>query len=245
MSVAARGDSISFNQIHRGCGSRIKQVLYCAKEDRPITRDEIEKGYEFEKDQFVTFKDEEIKGVAPKTHRTMEIVEFVKADSVDPVYFESSYYLAPEDGGAKAYSLLFAGMKKSGYYGVAKLSMHNREHIVILRPCGRGLMLHTMYYRNEVRASDEFQADPSLVADKELALAGMLIESLAGDFTPDKYSDTYRANLEAMIAKKVDINLVPSTNHKLIDIGAVLEQSIAQRKPATKHGELPARKKRA
>src|SRR5215475_738546 len=116
---AARGDSISFNQLHKEDNSRIKQVIYCQAEDKPIPRSEIVKGYEYEKGKYVVVEDEEIRKVAPKTAKVMEIQEFVKADDVDPVYLESSYYMAPEEGGEKPYSLLFAALKETKYYGIA------------------------------------------------------------------------------------------------------------------------------
>ncbi len=130
---AARSESISFNQLHKHDGSRVKQVLYCQLEDKPIPRSEIVKGYEYEKDHYVVIEDEEVKKVAPASAKVMEILEFVKNDQVDPIYLETSYYMAPDEAGEKPYALLFEALKKTGYAGVAKIAMHNREHIVILR----------------------------------------------------------------------------------------------------------------
>lgn len=235
LSVAARGESISFNQLHKPDGSRIKLVTYCQKEDKPIPRSEIVKGFEYEKDHYVVIDDEEIKKVAPKTAKVMEILEFVKGGDVDPVYLESSYYMAPEEGGAKPYALLFEAMKETGYYAIAKIAMHNREHIVVLRPAHNGLMLHTMYYRSEIRSAEEFHSDKSLLKDKELALARHLIESLAGDFEPQKYTDTYRENIEKMIQAKIEGHKVvetPSTHiAPVIDIMEALRKSLEQKKP--------------
>ena len=126
--------------------------------------------------------DEDIKKVAPKTAKVMEILEFVKADQVDPIYLESSYYVAPDEGGEKAYALLFTALKDSGYYGVAKVAMHNREHIIVLRPGAKGILSHTMYYQDEIRQVEEFRTDTSLVKEKELAMAKMLISSLEDEF---------------------------------------------------------------
>src|SRR6195256_5486076 len=140
---AARSESVGFNQLHKHDNSRVKQVIYCQAEDKPIPRSEIVKGYEYEKDHYVVIEDEDIKKVAPKTAKVMEILEFVETKDVDPVYLESSYYMAPDGGGEKAYALLFEALRKSGYSGVAKIAMHNREHIVILRPGQRGILLHT------------------------------------------------------------------------------------------------------
>src|SRR6202521_5200983 len=116
---AARGESISFNQLHKSDNSRIKQVIYCAAEDKPIPRSEIVKGYEYEKDRYVVIEDEDIKKMAPSTAKVMEILEFVKGTEVDPVYYESSYYIAPDDAGEKPYALLFNTLKQTGYVGVA------------------------------------------------------------------------------------------------------------------------------
>src|SRR5438270_1781754 len=200
---AARSETISFNLLHKEDHSRIKQVTYCQLEDKPIQRSDTVKGYEYEKDHYVVVEDEDIKKVAPKTAKVMEILEFVKSKDVDPVYLESSYYMAPDAGGEKAYALLFEALRKSGYSGVAKIAMHNREHIVILRPGQRGILLHTMYFTNEIRQVDEFRTDLDLVKEKELALAGTLIEALSAKFEPDKYKDTYRENLMSMIQTKI------------------------------------------
>lgn len=234
---AARGESVSFNQLHRTDGSRIKQVIYCQAEDKPIPRSEIVKGYEYEKDHYVVIDDEDIKKVAPPTAKVMEILEFVKADEVDPIYFETSYYLAPDEAGERPYALLFDALKRTGYVGVAKIAMHNREHIVILRPGPQGVLLHTMYYSHEIRKVDEFRTDLSLVKDKERALATSLIEALAAEFQPEKYTDQYRENLLQLIeAKKAGQEVVATPEPqaaKVIDILDALKQSLAlAKKPA-------------
>lgn len=233
--TAARSETISFNQLHKVDGSRIKQMVYCQAEDKPISRDEIVKGYEYEKGKYVVVDDEEIKKVAPKTAKVMEIQEFVKAKDVDPVFLDSSYYMAPDDGGEKPYSLLFEAMKDTGYYAVAKIAMHSREHVVIVRPGQRGMVLHTMYYADEVRRSEEFRTDATTVKEKELALAKMLVESLAGDFEPEKYKDTYRENLRKMIEAKIEGHKVVETPAPhiapVIDIMEALRKSLEDRKP--------------
>src|SRR5438132_8687868 len=143
---AARSETVSFNPLHKHDNSRVKQVIYCQAEDKPIQRSEIVKGYEYEKDKYVVIDDEDIKRVAPKTAKTMEILEFVKSADVDPIYFESSYYMAPDEAGEKPYALLFEALKQTGFCALAKITMHNREYTVFLRPKEGGLMLHTMYY---------------------------------------------------------------------------------------------------
>jgi DNA end-binding protein Ku len=232
---AARGETVSFNQLHRSDHSRVKQVLYCQAEDKPISRSDIVKGYEYEKDKYVVVEDEEIKKVAPKTAKTMEVLEFVKADEVDPIFLESSYYLAPDEGGEKPYALLFEALRQSDYYGVAKIAMHNREHIVILRPGAKGILLHTMYYPDEIRQVEEFRTDTSTVKPKELELAKTLVASLEATFEPEKYKDDYRENLMAMIQAKIEGKEVVASAepvHKapVIDILEALKMSIAEGK---------------
>jgi DNA end-binding protein Ku len=251
---AARSETISFNLLHKDDHSRIRQVTYCQIEDKPISRSETVKGYEYEKDHYVVIDDEDIRKAAPRTAKVMEILEFVKADQVDPVYLESSYYVAPDEGGEKAYALLFTALKDSGYYGVAKVAMHNREHIIVLRPGAKGILSHTMYYQDEIRQVEEFRTDTSLVKEKELAMAKMLISSLEENFEPQKYHDSYRDNLKKMIEDKIEgrnvVETPPEHFAPVIDIMEALKKSLAQkRKPvavATETGEMEAApKKRA
>jgi DNA end-binding protein Ku len=234
---AARSETISFNLLHKDDHSRIRQVTYCQLEDKPISRAETVKGYEYEKDHYVVIDDEDIRKVAPRTAKVMEILEFVKADQVDPIYLESSYYVAPDEGGEKAYALLFTALKDSGYYGVAKVAMHNREHIIVLRPGAKGILSHTMYYQDEIRQVEEFRTDTSLVKEKELAMAKMLISSLEENFEPQKYHDSYRDNLKKMIEDKIEGRKVVETPSEhfapVIDIMEALKKSLAEkRKPA-------------
>jgi DNA end-binding protein Ku len=255
--TAARGETISFNQLHKADNSRVKQMIYCQAEDKPIPRSEIVKGYEYEKDRYVVVDDEDIKRVAPKTAKAMEILEFVKEHDVDPVYLESSYYMGPDEGGEKPYALLFEALKDTKYCGVAKIAMHNREHIVIVRPGSTGMILHTMYYADEVKKQDEYRTDRGSVDEKQLNLAKMLIDSLAAEFEPQKYHDTYRANLKQMIQAKIDGHGVvetPATHvAPVIDIMDALRKSLEQkRKPvgqatsatATAKESAPETKKR-
>jgi DNA end-binding protein Ku len=235
---AARSETISFNMLHKDDHSRIRQVTYCQLEDKPISRSETVKGYEYEKDHYVVIDDEDIRKVAPRTAKVMEILEFVKADQVDPIYLESSYYVAPDEGGEKAYALLFTALKDSGYYGVAKVAMHNREHIIVLRPGAKGILSHTMYYQDEIRQVEEFRTDTSLVKEKELAMAKMLISSLEENFEPQKYHDSYRDNLKKMIEDKIEGRNVVETPAEhfapVIDIMEALKKSLAEkRKPVT------------
>jgi len=242
---AARGESVSFNQLHKADGSRVKQVLFCQAEDKPIPRTEIVKGFEYEKDRYVVIDDEEIKKVAPQTAKVIEIQEFVKNDQVDAIYLETSYYMAPDEAGEKPYALLFDALKKTGYVGIAKIAMHNREHVVILRPGPNGVIMHTMYFAHEIRKVDEFRTDLNLVKEKELALAINLIEALAAEFEPEKYKDDYRDNLLAMIEAKKQGEAIVATpephREKVVDIMEALKASLASvKKPAASATEASA-----
>ncbi|MDQ6707064.1 MAG: Ku protein [Acidobacteriota bacterium] len=204
--------------------------------EESVPRNEIVKGYEFEKDRYVMIEDREIESLAPKTSSEMEILEFVKLAEIDPIYFETSYYVSPDKGGEKPYSLLFAAMRQTGNVAVAQVAMHNREHIALLRPGGKGIVMHTMYFANEVRKDREFAAETGAVGKKEMDLAVMLIETLAATFEPEKYKDKFRERLEAMIAAKVlgeEIVKAPEPEKReVIDIVAALKNSLALvRKP--------------
>ena len=233
LSPAARSESISFNQLHNVCHTRLKHPLFCPTCDRNVEWSEIEKGYEYEKDQYVLFTPQELKGVEPETAEAMEILEFVKLDEIDPVYFDASYYIAPQDAGIHAYHLLQNAMRASGYAGVAKVTMHNREYTVVIRATETGLMLHTMFYSNEIReATDYTGKDKTEVREQEKTLALQLIENLAGPFEPQKYHDTYQEALQNLIEAKMHGKKVSATSHKnrapVIDLVAALKQSVEQ-----------------
>src|SRR5271154_2785878 len=245
LSPAARTERISFNQLHKVCHTRLKQPLFCPTCDRMVERSEVEKGYEHEKGQYLLFTQEELDEVEPETAHTMEILEFVKLDEVDPVYFDASYYIAPEEAGQKAYQLLTEAMEKSGYAGIAKIAMHNREYIVIIRPREHGLTLHTMFYSNEIRAEAEYgRADKGQIKEQERTLAEQLIESLAAPFEPDKYHDTYQAGLQNLIEAKSSGRKITAMPHgpakaPVIDLMEALKKSLAK-KPAAVEEKKPS-----
>ena len=233
MTTAARGERISFNQLHKECHSRLKQPLFCPVCNRNVERSEIVKGYEYEKDQYVLFNEDELDKIEPSSAKVMEILEFVKLDEMDPLYFDASYYLAPEDAGAKAYQLLMKAMKESGYGAIAKLTMHQREHIVIVRPGTQGMTLHTMFYSNEIRAAESVPSDKIEVKDQEKKLARQLIESLAAPFEPQKYRDEYQENVRTMIAAKLKGQEVTEVAQPhmapVIDLMEALKKSLAEK----------------
>jgi DNA end-binding protein Ku len=240
--AAARGERVSFNQIHSPCGSRIKQQTFCPVCDRVVERGELVKGYELTKNRYVIVNDDEIKEVAPPSSDSMEIMEFVKAETIDPIYYDASYFMVPEDAGKKAYSLLMDTMKKSGFSAIAKIAMHQREHTVVVRPHTDGLLLHTMFYPEEVRDIPEFGKNNHVeVKPQEIQLAEKLVEGLATDFDPSKYHDQYSTRLMEMIRSKEEGQPVSVTEPKrlapVIDLMQALQKSLGelpQRKPAAK-----------
>src|SRR5579871_2186187 len=172
----ARGSRVSFHMLHRDDLTRIKQQLYCPNDERVVERSEIVKGFEYRKGEYVVVEPDEIKKIEPKTAKAMEILEFVKADEVDPIYFESSYYLTPEEAGKRPYALLVRALEETEYLAIAKLTMHNREYTVILRPYEGGLMLHTMYYEDETRRLENFGETRADLKEAEVKIAHQLIE---------------------------------------------------------------------
>jgi DNA end-binding protein Ku len=235
---AARTERISLNQLHNVCKTRIRMPLYCPHCEKQVPRNEIIKGYEYEKDQYVLFNEEELDKIEPQSARSMEILEFVKVNEIDPLYYDASYYVTPEDEGKKAYQLLLAAMQESGYAAIAKLTMHQREHIVVVRPRANGMTLHTMYYTNEIREVAEYgQSDKSAEPKPaEKKLAEQLIESLAAKFEPEKYKDQYQESMRAMIdAKQAGQEVAEAPHPKLapvIDLMEALKKSIAEKQPA-------------
>ena len=241
--AAARTDRISFNMLHGVCSTRIKQQLYCPTCERVVERSEIVKGYEAEKDSYVTVTDDELKKVAPPSSESMEILEFVQLKEIDPLYFETSYYATPEEAGRRAYQLLLETMQKTGYAAMAKVAMHQREYTVVIRPREDGLTLHTIYYANEVRAIPEYgQTKNTEVKPQEIQLAEQLVKSLAAPFDPEKYDDAYQKRLTEMLEAKQAGKTVKEIKTKklapVIDLMAALQKSLnhsgTEKKPAAR-----------
>jgi DNA end-binding protein Ku len=228
----ARGERVSFHMLHRTDHVRVKQQLVCPEEEVVVERSEIVKGYEYRKGEYVIIEPEEIKKIEPKTAKAMEILEFVKADEVDPIYFETSYYLMAEEAGQRPYALLARALEETGHLGIAKLTMHNREYTVILRPHEGGILLHTMYYQNEIRQIETFGAPKVEVKEAEVKVAHQLIQALSGKFEPEKYHDTFEENLKELIkahleGKEVTPVAKPSKVAPVTDLMAALKQSLA------------------
>src|ERR1700731_1486844 len=245
----ARSSGISFNMLHRPDKQRVKQQYICPLENVVVDRSEIVKGYEFRKDEYIVIEPDEIKKIEPQTVKTMEILEFVKAADVDPIYFESSYYMMPEEAGRRPYALLTKALEESEYVAIAKITMHNRGYTVFQRRHEGGLMLHTMYYAEEVRKVEGFGAPDVQLKEAEVKVAHQLIEALADEWNPEKNKDTFQENLKNLIQTKLEGGGVgggerPKKLAPVVDQMAALKQSLAQmegeKKPAATIKSEPA-----
>jgi len=253
-ATAESGHRIGFNLVHGECGTRLKQQYICPECDVVVPREDMAKGYEFSKGQYVLFDAEELKALeAPKTDG-IEITEFVEADQVEPVYLDRSYYLGPDKGGARAYRLLSAALREVGRVAIAKYATRGKQYLVMIRPHGDGLVLDQLRYAEEVRSFDEVPIDEADVKDAELQLARQLIEqSAVEEFEPEKYTDEVRERMLELIQGKVEgeeITVQPAEAPatQIIDLMAALKASLgegeeAERKPASRAGKKKASSK--
>jgi DNA end-binding protein Ku len=241
--------AISFNMLHGKCGSRLKQQYICTKDEEIVPRDQMVKGYEFAKDQYVTFTEAELKTMAEESTRAIEITEFVPVQKVDPIYFESAYYLGPDKGGDRAYTLLAAAMRQTGRSALAKWAARGKMYLVMLRPVEKGLVMQVLLYADEVRPFDEVPVGDSQVKDVELKLAIQLIDQItAEEFHPENYTDEVRKRYNAAIEEKVQGREITAAapeepKAQIIDLMEALKASLggraasrtdkeAERKPA-------------
>jgi DNA end-binding protein Ku len=233
--AAAREEHVSFNQIHEVCGSRIKQQTFCPVCQRVVERNELVKGYQVDKDSYILVNNEEIKSLEADSSEAMEIAQFVSLDEVDPIYFQASYYSAPEDPGRKAYGLLLQAMEKLNVAAIAKVSLHSREQIVLMRPYHHGIILHTLYYPAEVRDISEYGKVESMNLQKpEIDLAEQFIRQLTAKFEPEQYKDEYQQRVLDLVETKRAGQVVAGQPQKpklapVIDLMEALKKSIAER----------------
>ena len=253
-SATEASRAISFNMLHKACGSRLKQQYICAKEDVIVPREETVKGYEFSKDQYVMFTPEELKALEETGTHTAEITEFVPLKTVDPVYFDKAYYLGPDKGGAKPYALLARALRESGRCALGRWAARGKQYIVMIRPVEdlvEGLVMQQLLYAGEVRALRDVDIPKTEVKPAELKLAQQLIEQQSSEkFDPAQYKDDVRDRIEAAIQKKVEGQEItapeqPETGGQVIDLMEALRASL-EKKPARKaQTEKPAAAKKA
>jgi len=232
--VAAREQHISFNQIHSVCGTRIRQQIYCPHCERVVERSEIAKGYPVDKDNYVLVTNEELKALEAQSSETMEIMQFVKLPEVDPLYYQTSYFSVAEDPGRKAYSLIHRGMQQLNLGAIAKITLHQREQIVMIRPFEQGLVLHTLYYPEEIRAVAEYDNQSEVTVQKaELDLAEQFMKQLTAEFHPENFRDEYENRVEQLIESKQGQAPAPGKQAKkklapVIDLMEALRKSMEQ-----------------
>ena len=236
-SATEASRAISFNLLHKGCGSRLKQQYICIKEEVPVVREDMVKGYEFAKDQYVMFTPEELKAMEEAGTQTADITEFVPIESIDPVYFDKAYYLGPDKGGAKPYALLARALRESGRCALGRWAARGKQYIVMIRPVDDGLVMQQLLYAGEVRSIKDIEIPKTEVRDAELKLAQQLIEQQAADkFDPSAYTDEVRDRVEAAIQKKVEGQEItmaeaPEQGAQVIDLMEALRASL-EKKPA-------------
>jgi DNA end-binding protein Ku len=227
--------AVSFNLLHDKCHSRLRQQYLCQKDEEVVTRDHMVKGYEFAKDQYVVFTEDELKAMAEESTKTIEITEFVPIAKVDPIYFEGASFLGPDKGGEKAYKLLAEAMRQTERCALAKWAARGKGYLVLLRPFENGLVMQVLLYADEVRAFTEVPIGDAAVRDQELKLAMQLVEQISTDeFHPENYVDEVRARYHEAIQRKVEGQQVTMTSTEapkaqIIDLMEALKASLAQK----------------
>ena len=237
-SAAESSEKISFNMLHRDCGSRVQQQLFCPKDERTIERSETAKGYEFSRGQYVLFSEDELKAMEEKATQQIEITEFVKSDQIDPIYFAKPYYLGPDKNGSRAYSLLARALEETGRWAVAKYAARGKGYVVVIRPLGKGLVMQQLYYPNEIRAFDEIDIGDTEVKPNELKMAVQLAEMSASDsFHPENYRDEVADRVRELIQQKIEGQEITSSSveepqAQVIDLMEALRRSLGAPKEA-------------
>ncbi len=236
-SATEASRAISFNLLHKDCGSRLKQQYLCIKDEVPVGREDMVKGYEFAKDQYVIFTPDELKAMDEVGTHMAEITEFVPIESVDPVYFDKAYYLAPDKGGAKPFALLASALRESKRCALGRWAARGKQYIVMIRPVEDGLVMQQLLYAGEVRSIKDIEIPKTEVKDAELKLAKMLIEQQASDtFDPSIYTDQVSARIEAAVQKKVEgqeitLTDAPEGGAQVIDLMDALRASLEKKAP--------------
>jgi DNA end-binding protein Ku len=237
--AAARSEHTHLHEIHRECGTRIHHPLYCPYDERMVTREEVGMGYEVEKDKYVLIEPAELKKTLPPSSKVMDILQFVKLDEVDPIYFDSSYFAVPDEAGKRAYELLFRTMEEMGYAAIAKITLHQRERIAIIRPYQHGLTLHTFYYANEIHVAKEYgKASVKDLKKQEIALGEQFAKTLVKPFRPEEFRDRHDEQVKKLIEQKRKGGATPNLEKAkqmapVIDLMSALKKSIANVPPVS------------
>jgi len=250
--TATESHDVRFHLLHKRDGVRLKNVRWCPKDEKAVPWDEVVRGFEYAKGNYVPISDEDLEHVPVKTVHTVDISDFVKLEDVDPIYFDKAYYLAPEETGVKAFWLLRQALEQTGRAAVAKVAIRDKENLCLVRPYQDVLSMETMFYANEIRSTEEIAVDQARVSPKELQMAVSLIENLSDGFDPQRYEDEYQAALKKLIDAKVEGAPLPAPpsakGDKVVDLMAALRASVeATRKKSSGRadGRTPATRTRA
>jgi DNA end-binding protein Ku len=256
LAVAQDRKDISFRTLHRECGTPIKQKRWCPVHERELDPDEMVKGWEFAKGQYVIIEDSDLEAVELQRSRSIELVRFVPLDQVDPLYFDRAYYLAPasEPVGRRPYALLLRALEDTGMAAIGRFVLWNKENLCLVRPHDDSLVLELLYYAEDLRSSAEIAeaVAETEVKDAELAMARQLVESLVGDFEPGEYRNTYREELRSMLEAKLEgheiVKPEPAPEAPVIDLMEALRASVAASKNAPSDSNekaTPARRRKS
>jgi DNA end-binding protein Ku len=253
--TATESHDVRFHLLHKKDHVRLKNVRWCPKDEKAVTWEETERGYEYAKGKYVPISEDDLEHLPVKTVHTVDISDFVKVDEVDPIYYDKPYYLAPEETGVKAFTLLRKALEETGRVAVAKVAIRDKENLCLVRPYQDVLAMETMLYENEIRSTEDIAVDGEKVSPKELQMAVSLIENLSDSFDPSRYEDEYQAALKKVIKAKVDgaplPEAAPERGEKVVDLMEALRASIEatkgksaarERKPATRHSSQRRRK---
>jgi len=252
-STGESAASVSFNMLHKDCGTKLKQQYICPKHEVVVDRENTVKGREFAKGQYVTFTPEELKALDEKATNSIDVIQFLPLASVDRLYLDKAYYLGPGKGGDKAYRLLTEALKKTGRAGLGQYAARGRQHLVLLRPRDGVLVMEQLYYADELRSPKEVPLGEGEVKPAELNLAVQIIEQGATEeFQPEQYHDTVRERVLEAIEKKVEGQEItaepePEKGAKILDLMEALKASLAKgdKKAGDAKAERPAKKKAA
>lgn len=241
--TATESHDVRFHLLHKKDGVRLKNVRWCPKDEKAVPWDEVVRGFEYAKGRYLPISDEDLDHLPVKTVHTVDISDFVKLEEVDPIYFDKAYYLAPEEAGIKAFSLLRQALQQTERAAVAKVAIRDKESLCLVRPYQDVLSMETMFYANEIRSTQGLAADAVKVSPKELQMAVSLIENLSDSFEPDRYQDDYQAALKQVIDAKVEGAPLPEAplerGEKVVDLMEALRASIEQTKK--KGGATPSK----
>ncbi len=243
LQTAIRTNDLRFNFLHKTDEGRINNVRRCSLDGQDVAYDEIVRGYEYEKGRYVVLDDEDFKRVNPEATQSVDIVQFVDLDEIDPMYFDKPYYLEPEKRGRHAYALLREALRSSGKVGIAKVVIRSREHVAALKPSGDALVLELMHYADEIVDTSTLELPASeKPADNEMKVAQMLIDTMTEAFDPEKFHDTYREEVLAMIEARAAGKEPPSTEvpaprrDNVVNLMDVLQKSLEQSRGARAAG---------